>query len=114
MKLLMHFWRLPAVKVFDTQECICEKKDFSKVRREIVVKLVPRMIVDRIVSIVTKHVKNISKDLNITNKVEVKVASASRPWLEDIMSPNYQAARRASIQVLITIKQIKVVIFSSD
>ncbi|KRT84206.1 hypothetical protein AMK59_1814, partial [Oryctes borbonicus] len=99
VKLLMNFWRLPAFKVYDVQECTCEKKDSSKLQREIIVKLVPRMIADRIVNLTTKHIKNICKDMNITNKVDLKVKSATRPWLEDITSPNYQAARRATIQI---------------
>ncbi|KAI4461418.1 beta-ala-his dipeptidase [Holotrichia oblita] len=37
--------------------------------------------------------------LNITNKVDLKVLSSTRPWLEDITSANYQAARRATIQI---------------
>ncbi|GJQ71567.1 hypothetical protein Trydic_g11274 [Trypoxylus dichotomus] len=99
VKLLMNFWRLPAFKIYDVQECTCEKKDFSKVQKEIIIKLVPRMIADRIVNLTTKHFKNICKELNITNKVDVKVTSATRPWLVDITSPNYQAARRATIQI---------------
>ncbi|KAI4461415.1 beta-ala-his dipeptidase [Holotrichia oblita] len=74
VKLLMDFWRLPATKIFDMQEY-------------------------RVVNIMTKHVKNICKDLNITNKVDLKVLSSTRPWLEDITSANYQAARRATIQI---------------
>lgn len=96
----MNFWRLPAVTISDLKDCICEKKDTSIVKRELIIKLVPSMIVERIINLITKHVKNICKELNIQNNVECKVLSATRPWLEDITSHNYQAARRATIQVI--------------
>lgn len=95
----MHFWRLPSIFVDDIEECICDKKDFSKIKRHFIIKIVPRQVVDHSVAATIKHVNNVVKELKIENKVECKVLSASRPWYEDFRSPNYEAARRATIQV---------------
>lgn len=98
----MHYWRLPSIFVDDIQECICEKKDASKIKRHFIIKIVPRQVVDLSVSLVLEHIEKVVKDLKIESKVDCKVLSTSRPWLEDFMDYHYEAARRAIIQVQIS------------
>lgn len=95
----MHFWRLPAIYVDDIQECICEKKDSSKIKRHFIIKIVPKQVVDVSVASVLQHIEKTVKQLKIENKVECRVISTTRPWLEDFMDYHYEAARRAVIQV---------------
>lgn len=99
LKLLTHYWRLPSIYVDDVQECICEKKDQSKIKRHFIIKIVPKQVVDISVSMALEHIENTVKKLKIENKVDCKVFSTSRPWLEDFMDYHYEAARRAIIQV---------------
>lgn len=99
VKVLMHFWRLPSILVNDIEECTCEKQDKTKIKRHFIIKIVPRQIVEKSTQFTMQHINNVCKELKIDNKVDVELVSASRPWIEDIRSPNYEAARRATIQV---------------
>ncbi|XP_017781520.1 PREDICTED: cytosolic non-specific dipeptidase-like [Nicrophorus vespilloides] len=99
IKLLMHYWRMPTIFVDDIEQCICEKKDFSKMKRKFVLKIVPRQTYDNCHEQVVDYIKSVAKDLDITNTVEVDLISSSRPWLEDCATVNYEAARRATIQI---------------
>ncbi|KAB0794870.1 hypothetical protein PPYR_11709 [Photinus pyralis] len=99
VKLLMNFWRLPSIAVEDTEECTCEKNDKSKIKRNFTVKIVQNQIVDVAIKQITKHIKKTCQKLDIKHKVDIEVVSTSRPWMEDILSVNYFAARRALIQI---------------
>lgn len=99
VKLLMSFWRLPSIFVDDIEECICEKQDKTVVKRDFIIKLVPRQIVDRCDKITRQHFQHKIKKLNIENKVTIKLITSTRPWFETHRAPTYQAARKAIIQV---------------
>lgn len=98
-KLLMNYWRQPALRTGNIEECICAKQDFSKAKGSFVVKIVPTQVVERITNITINYVKDICAKEKLGSKVECCLLSATRPWLEDIRSPNYVAATRATIQV---------------
>lgn len=51
------------------------------------------------IAMVLEHIEKTVKELKIESKVECKVLSATRPWLEDFNDTHYMAARRAIIQV---------------
>ncbi|KAK4875841.1 hypothetical protein RN001_012263 [Aquatica leii] len=99
LKLLMSFWRLPSIFVEDTLECTCEDGDKSKIKKNFIIKIVPRQIVDVTKDQIIQHFKNSCKDLGVQHKVDVQLTSASRTWLEDINSLNLEAARKAIIQI---------------
>lgn len=102
----MHYWRLPSISVGETEECTCEKKETDIVKRHFVMKIVPRQIIDRSANVVITHVNNVVKKLNIENKVTCEVVYSTRYWYENVANPNYQAARRATIQVKLFILNI--------
>lgn len=95
----MSFWRLPSIFIDDIEECICEKQDKSIIKRNFILKIVPRQIVDRVDKLIKQHFQTVIKKNNIENKVTVKMITSTRPWFETHRAPSYQAARRAIIQV---------------
>lgn len=99
VKLLMNFWRLPSIFIDDIEECVCEKQDKTIIKRNFVLKIVPRQIVDRCDKVTRQHIQNSVKKLNIENKVTVKLITSTRPWFETHRAASYQAARKAIIQV---------------
>ncbi|KAJ8969556.1 hypothetical protein NQ317_016588 [Molorchus minor] len=99
MKLLMNFWRFPAIYVDDMQECICDKKDKSIVKQNFVLKIVPKQIVATTEECVSNHIKKTVKKLGIENKVSCDLTYSVRPWYEDFRCPSYEAATRATIQI---------------
>ncbi|CAH1985983.1 unnamed protein product [Acanthoscelides obtectus] len=99
VRLLMSFWRLPSIYVGDTEECICEKNDKNVVKRNFIVKLVPKQTVDSSVNQMKNHIQACVKKLNIENKVSTRLVSSTRPWCENVRANAYQAARRAIIQI---------------
>ncbi|KXZ75665.1 cytosolic non-specific dipeptidase [Tribolium castaneum] len=99
VKLLMHYWRLPSISIGETEECTCEKKEVDIVKRHFVVKIVPRQIINRTVNMTKNHINSVVKKLNIENKVTCEEVSSTRYWHESVANPNYQAARRATIQI---------------
>ncbi|KAL1494567.1 hypothetical protein ABEB36_010145 [Hypothenemus hampei] len=98
-KLLMSLWRLPSVHVHETMECVCEKEDFSKIKKIITFKIVPRQVVEILEKRVKAHVENVVKQANIENLVTCELIDAKRPWFENFKLPCYNAARRAIIQI---------------
>ncbi|KAK5644918.1 hypothetical protein RI129_006218 [Pyrocoelia pectoralis] len=99
VKLLMNFWRLPSIALEDIEECTCEKNDKNKIKRNFSVKIVQNQIIGVSVKQITQQIMKTCKKLDIKHKVTVEVISTSRPWMEDILSLNYFAARRAIIQI---------------
>lgn len=99
VKLLMHFWRLPSISVEDVEVCTCPDLDTTKIQRQFVMKIVPNQIIDRQISHVCGYVNEMWEKMNSKNIMKIEVTDSSRPWLEDCRSPNYEAARRASIQI---------------
>ncbi|XP_030764210.1 cytosolic non-specific dipeptidase-like [Sitophilus oryzae] len=99
VKLLMSFWRLPSLHVHETLECVCDKKDFSKIKKLFTIKIVPRQVIDTVEEITKNHVKNVVEDLNIENDVKCELISGKRPWFESFQSPCFNAAKRAYMQV---------------
>ncbi|KAJ8947213.1 hypothetical protein NQ318_001498 [Aromia moschata] len=99
MKLLMHFWRFPAIYVDDVQECICDKKDTSVIKRNFVLRIVPKQIIPTTEKCIRDHIAKTVKSLDIENKVTCDLTRAVRPWIEDFRSPAYMAATRATIQI---------------
>lgn len=71
----------------------------NKIKRHFIIKVVPRQVVDISVAMVLQHIENSVKELKIDSKVDCKVLSTTRPWLENFMDYHYEAARRAIIQV---------------
>ncbi|CAH1155802.1 unnamed protein product [Phaedon cochleariae] len=99
VKLLMSFWRLPSIFVDDIEECICEKKDTSVVKRNFILKIVPKQVVDRAERLIKQQFQTSAKKLNIENKVTCKMVASTRPWFENYRSPSFAAARKAIIQI---------------
>ncbi|KAH0998616.1 cytosolic non-specific dipeptidase-like isoform X1 [Dendroctonus ponderosae] len=99
VKLLMSFWRLPSIHVHENLECVCDKKDFSKIKKVVTLKLVPRQVVDKVEKLVKAHVKSVVKENNIKNTVTCETLDSKRPWFENFRLPCYNAARRAVIQI---------------
>ncbi|XP_022900913.1 cytosolic non-specific dipeptidase-like isoform X2 [Onthophagus taurus] len=99
VKLLMHFWRLPSIYIEPTQICTCDKKDFSVVKKDFMIKIVPNQAVEKIIQLTNKHITNTAEKMGIKNKIEMDVPTFTRPWLENSRTPNYTAARRATIQI---------------
>ncbi|KAG5883556.1 hypothetical protein JTB14_008523 [Gonioctena quinquepunctata] len=99
VKLLMSFWRLPSIYVGDIEECICEKNDTSIIKRNFIIKIVPRQVCDKIDKQTRQHFQNYVKKLNIENKVTCKMVASTRPWFENCRSPSFAAARKAFIQI---------------
>lgn len=95
----MSFWRLPSIFIDDIEECICEKQDKSVIKRNFILKIVPKQIVNRIDKLVKLHFQNMVKKKNIENKVTLKLITSTRPWFETHRAPSYLAARKAIIQV---------------
>lgn len=96
----MSFWRLPSIFIDEIEECICEKQDKTIVKRNFIIKLVPKQIVDGCDKLIRQHFQDTIKKLNIENKVTIKLITSTRTWFETYRSPSYQAARRAIIQVM--------------
>ncbi|XP_057651819.1 cytosolic non-specific dipeptidase-like [Diorhabda carinulata] len=99
VELLMSFWRSPQIFVDKIEECICEKKDTNIIKRHFILKIVPHQIVRITEETLQNHLKNVIKKLNIENKVTCKLLDSTETWLEDSGSHNFQAARRAMIQI---------------
>ncbi|XP_023021265.2 cytosolic non-specific dipeptidase [Leptinotarsa decemlineata] len=99
VKLLMSFWRLPSIYVDDIEECICDKKDFLIIKRNFIIKIVPKQVCDRVDKLTRQHIQNSAKKLNIENKVTCKLVASTRPWYENYRSPSFAAARKAFIQI---------------
>ncbi|XP_060528292.1 cytosolic non-specific dipeptidase-like [Cylas formicarius] len=99
VKLLMSFWRLPSIILHDTLECICDKKDYSKIKKIFTLKIVPRQVVDQVEKSTKQHIRNTVKELKIENNVTCELMSSTRPWFENFRLPCYNAARRACRQI---------------
>lgn len=99
IKLLMSFWRLPSIWVDDIQECICDKKEMSKVKRDFIIKIVPRQIVDKTANHVLTYINSVCEELKLESIVKVEVIASSKPWYANFRSPNYVAASKATIQI---------------
>ncbi|XP_028138514.1 beta-Ala-His dipeptidase-like isoform X1 [Diabrotica virgifera virgifera] len=99
VRLLMSLWRLPQIFIDDIDECICDKKDMNIVKRHFIVKIVPRQIIDKTEERIQNHIKNVIKTLNINNRVTCKLLRSTRTWIENPGSHNFQAARKAMIQI---------------
>ncbi|XP_050304401.1 cytosolic non-specific dipeptidase-like [Anthonomus grandis grandis] len=99
VKLLMSFWRLPSLYVHETLECVCDKKDYSKIKKIFTIKIVPRQVVDKVEKFVRNHIKTVVKEKGIENTVAVKMIHSKRPWFENFRLPCYHAARRAITQI---------------
>ncbi|GLV32802.1 Cytosolic non-specific dipeptidase 2 [Carabus blaptoides fortunei] len=99
VQMLMNFWRLPAITVNDAEECRCENSDQNILKRNFVLKIVPKQVPDNIARLVTSHIYNVCQQINCQSKVSCELLSSSRPWLVDFTHPNYKAATRATIQV---------------
>lgn len=84
--------------------CACDDPDTSIVRQDFMVKIVPRQIVEKSVTMINAHVKNAVKELDIKSKVDVVLQSSVKHWIEDIYCPLFQAAKRATLQVNLNIK----------
>lgn len=104
IRLLMDFWRNPSITVGEVMTCACDDPDTSIVRQDFMVKIVPRQIVEKSVTMINAHVKNAVKELDIKSKVDVVLQSSVKHWIEDIYCPLFQAAKRATLQVNLNIK----------
>ncbi|XP_044726541.1 cytosolic non-specific dipeptidase-like [Chrysoperla carnea] len=101
LKLLMHFWRIPSLKICDIEECTCPNKDELpiKVKSLLLFKIVPNQFPELVDNFVQNHVQKAVKKFNITNTIECQMIHGTRPWTEDLESIPYVAAKRATIQV---------------
>ncbi|XP_044754032.1 beta-Ala-His dipeptidase-like isoform X2 [Coccinella septempunctata] len=95
VKLLMHFWRLPNMHISEDMECENSKQ---MLKRQVIIKLVQRQVMDKAQALFTSFVENQISELGIKSTITCKVVSAIRHWAENIRSWNYEAARRATIQ----------------
>ncbi|KAK9876881.1 hypothetical protein WA026_015917 [Henosepilachna vigintioctopunctata] len=98
IKLLMYFWRLPNMYISEDINCSCDKNDKNIIKRQVVIKLVQRQVMDQAELLFTAFVENTVNQLNIQSSITCKKVSSTRHWSENIRSWNYEAARRATIQ----------------
>ncbi|XP_045474295.1 cytosolic non-specific dipeptidase-like [Harmonia axyridis] len=97
VKLLMHFWRLPNMHISNDMACSCENPK-KMIKRQVIVKLVQRQVMDKAMALFTSFVENKVSELGIKSIITCKVVSEIRHWAENIRSWNYEAARKATIQ----------------
>lgn len=84
--------------ISDDIECSCENPK-KVIKRRVIVKLVQRQVMDNAQMLFTSFVENKVSELGIKSTISCKVVTAIRHWAENIRSWNYEAARRATIQV---------------
>lgn len=99
MNLLMNFWRFPSLALHEIEECTCEKKEFTKARRDFTMKIVPKQIAEVCIEATVKYIEKLKVELKLEGSVECDVITYSRHWTEDRRSVNHEAARQALIQV---------------
>ena len=100
----MHYWRFPAIFTGDIEKSFREDKVTHEAKCLLTMKLVPHQSPNRISSIVSEHIKSLCQREGVENKVECETISSTRPWLEDPTSHNFEAARRATMQVTFLLK----------
>ncbi|KAL3269953.1 hypothetical protein HHI36_009009 [Cryptolaemus montrouzieri] len=98
IKLLMHYWRLPNMHISEDINCSCDKNSKNIIKRQVIVKLVQRQVMDNAYMQFSSFVEETVVKLGIKSKVTCKMISSTRHWSENIRSWNYEAARRATIQ----------------
>ncbi|CAG9769828.1 unnamed protein product [Ceutorhynchus assimilis] len=99
VRLLMDLWRHSSLYLHENLECICEKRDSSKIKKVITAKVVPKQDMDKLIQAIENHIQNVVKDLKIQNEVRCEVMDVKRYWIENFRRPCFIAVKRALTQI---------------